>query len=350
MRGRVFNFQSKMNWSVTYRGKDGGQTVDVFEAESREALFKQLADKGISAIRVQEGQVRQKRPSRASRPRPFPRAVAWGCVGLLVAAGAFFVATRLGNDNEAKPSTVATDKGKRIVEAVPEIVPATPTVQPEPVKPAGRTTAKGTPIPDNVQPDERGVMRYPNGQRWVDPNNLHIVEHPKPRKLFKRTCDNQIAIILTLDPSRMAPHLIGRRHPYGDEFIKDFHDSLYDTYEDDPEDTEEEAEVRKAVMETRKEIKAAMDRGEDIAKLMNDTQDELDRLCQYQADLKKELRAIEYDEDVSDEDFEDYVRAANKMLEKQGLKGLTMPNIATRQAKLIKLRELLEKKTKEASK
>lgn len=245
-----------------------------------------------------------------------------------------------------------TPKRGTITEVEP--TPAAP-VQAEPVEEPVvednvRRTAKGTPIPDRVQPDERGILRYPNGQRWVDPNDLHIVEHPKPRKLFKRTCDNQLAIILTLDPSKMAPHLIGRRHPYGDAFIKDFHDSLYDTYEDDPEDTEEEAEVRRAVMETRKELKAAMDRGEDIAKLMNDTQDELDRLCQYQDTLKKELREIEYDESISDEDFEDFVKAANQMLEKQGLKGLTMPNIATRQAKLIKLREHLERKAKEASK
>ena len=244
----------------------------------------------------------------------------------------------------------ANDKVTKIADATPDIAPVMQEAPVEPPQDNIRRTAKGTPIPDKVQPDERGIMRYPNGQRWVDPHDLHIVEHPKPRKLFKRTCDNQIAIILTLDPSKMAPHLIGRRHPYGDDFIKDFHDSLYDTYEDNPDDTAEEAEIRRAVMDTREELKAAMDRGEDIAKLMNATQDELDRLCQYQATLKQELREIEYDEDVSDEDFEDYVKAANRMLEKQGLTGLTMPNIATRQAKLIKLRELLERKTKEASK
>ena len=344
MRGRVFNFLSKMNWSVTYRAKDGSQAVDVFEAESREALFKMLADKGISAIRVQEGQMRQKRPSRANRSRPFPRAVAWGCVGLVVAAGAYFVATRLGNNGEGEPTPRAVDKSQRIAEAVPEIVAATPTVQTEPEKPAVRTTAKGTPIPDNVQPDERGIMRYPNGQRWVDPNDLHIVKHPQKRKLFKRTCDNQLAIMLTLDPTKMAPFLIGKRRPYGDSFIKDFHESLYDKYEADPDDSEEEKAVRQMVIETRAELKAAMDRGEDIAKLMNDTQDELDRLCQYQDALKKELQAIQYDESVSDEDFEDFVKAANLMLEKQGLKGLTMPHIITRQARIKKMKELLSQK------
>jgi len=344
--GGLSIFKGKMNWSVTYRAKGGEQAVDVFEADSREALFKLLADKGIAAIRVQEGQVQTKRQAGARLPRPSTRAVAWACVGLLVAAGAFLVATRLGGEGGAKPSPAAPDKGNRVAKAAPETVPAPPAVQPEPEKPAKRTTAKGTPIPDNVQPDERGVMRYPNGQRWVDPNDLHIVKHPQKRKLFKRTCDNQLAIMLTLDPTKMAPFLVGKRRPYGDAFIKDFHDSLYDKYEADPDDTEEEKAVRKMVMETRAELKAAMDRGEDIAKIMNATQEELDRLCQYQDALKKELKALQYDESVPDADFEDFVKAANQMLEKQGLKGLTMPNVVTRQARIKKMKELLSRKEK----
>lgn len=214
----------------------------------------------------------------------------------------------------------------------------------EPKKSVNRVTAKGTPIPDKVMPDERGIMRYPNGQRWVDPNDLHIVKHPQRRKLFVRTCDNQLATLLTLDPTKMAPFLVGRRRPYGDMFIKDFYDSLNDTYETDPNDTEEEKAVRQMVIETRAELKAAMNRGEDIAKLMTDTQEELDRLCQYQDTLKKELQAIQYNESVSDKDFEDFLNAANQMLEKQGLKGLTMPNIVTRQARIKKMKELLSKK------
>ena len=43
-----------MNWTVTYRAKDGEKKQDVFEAEGRDALFKQLSDKGISAIRIEE--------------------------------------------------------------------------------------------------------------------------------------------------------------------------------------------------------------------------------------------------------------------------------------------------------
>lgn len=336
-----------MNWSVTYRDNNGKQTVDVFEADGREALFKLLADRRISAIRVQGNQTGQSRTlQQQTTPRSLFKAVVWIGAGIVVAASAFFSVTYFSNRNGEKPIPVVPKKEKRISQVAPGTpsAPLSNKTEPEPNKPAKRITAKGTPIPDNVHPDERGIMRYPNGQRWADPNDLHIVKHPQKRKLFKRTCDNQLAIMLTLDPTKMAPFLIGKRRPYGDAFIKDFHDSLYEKYESDPNDTVEEAAIRKMVLETRAELKAAMDRGEDIAKLMNDTQDELDRLCQYQDSLKKELQAIQYDENISDDDFEAFVKAANQMLEKQGLKGLTMPHIITRQARIKKMKELISRK------
>ena len=43
-----------MKWRVTYRGKDGQQAEDLFEAGSRGELFKVLSAKGISAVRIAE--------------------------------------------------------------------------------------------------------------------------------------------------------------------------------------------------------------------------------------------------------------------------------------------------------
>ena len=206
-----------------------------------------------------------------------------------------------------------------------------------------RRSRKGTPIPDSVQPDARGVLRYPGGLRWIDTNDLHIVRHPQKRKLFTHACDNQIATLLTFDPTRMAPFLVGRRPPYGRQFVEDFKASLSDLPEaHDEGDTPEEAEVRKAVIETKAELKARMDAGEDIAQIMNDTQKELDRLCQYHAELKRELKRIERDETFSDEDVRGYVASANRLLEKQGIAGFTMPNLLHRQVRLRLMRERRE--------
>ena len=212
-----------------------------------------------------------------------------------------------------------------------------------PAKPV-RLSKKGTPIPENVQPDERGVLRYPGGLRWVDTNDLHRVQHPRKRKLFTHACDNHIANILTMDPVRMPVFMVGKRIKFGDRFVEDFKASLSNPEIIDKNDTPEEAEVRKAVNETKAELKARMDAGEDIAKIMNDAQAELDRLCLYRNELKKEIDRVNRDETISDADVEDYVRAANMMLEKQGIKTFAMPKLMKRQARLQLLRERRAKK------
>ena len=331
-----------MNWSVTYRAKDGRQTVDVFEAESREALFKALADKKISAISVQESLTRPTRQSKANRPCLFLRVAVWACVGLFVAVGAFFVATRLGNGNDAERRPASPGNDKHIAEVLSKVAPATPVARPEPKKSARRTTAKGTPIPDNVQPDERGVLRYPGGLRWVDTNDLHIVKHPRKKQLFKHHSENSIATILTLEPEKMAPFLVGRRPKFGQRFVDDFKASLYDEPEYPEDDTPEERAVRNEVLAVKKEMADALKRGEDIAKMMNDAQDELDRLVTYRDSLMKQLKDIRNDGKYSDNDVSDFVAAANQMLKSQGLKELATPNLTYRQFVLQRRRERQE--------
>jgi len=241
---------------------------------------------------------------------------------------------------EEKPVTKAPKAAKttKIAEQTPAVV-ATNKVETAPEKPK-RLTKKGTPIPDKVHPDERGILRYPNGQRWVDPNDLHVVKHPQKRLLFKHTSENQIAVMLQLDPTKMAPFLVGRRLPYGERFVADFKESLKETpLVIDKDDTPEEAELRKAVLETKAELRERMEAGEDIAKIMNDTQKELDRLCQYHDELKKQVREAMNNPDLSDDDVTDFVTAANMLLEKQGIKQFTMPKFVNRQARLLLMRE-----------
>ena len=198
---------------------------------------------------------------------------------------------------------------------------------------------------------EHGVLRYPGGLRWVDTNDLHMVSHPRKKQLFKHHSENSIATLLTLDPNRMAPFLVGRRPKFGKRFVDDFKASLYDKVEYPDDDTEDEKEVRKAVVEVKKELEEALKRGEDIAKMMNDTQDDLDRLVTYRDTLMKQLKEIKNDEKFTDSDVLDFTTAANQMLKSQGLKELAMPNLAYRQLMLQRRREkLLEsQKTEESS-
>lgn len=286
-----------------------------------------------------EGRSQQKPPRRTTRNHSVSRVVAWACVGIVVAAGAFFAAKYLGAENGKPPTSTSSDKVKRIVEVTPSLAPTAPKTQQEPIKPAGRLSAKGTPIPDNVQPDERGVLRYPGGLRWVDTNNLHVVKHPRKKQLFKHHSENSIATILTLEPEKMAPFLVGRRTRFGKRFVDDFKASLYEEAEFPDDDTPEEREVRNMVLEVKEELKEALDRGEDIAQMMNDAQDELDRLVSYRDSLMKQLKEIKLDDQCSDEDVYDFITAANQMLKSQGLQELATPNLTYRQFMLQRRRE-----------
>lgn len=333
------------DYIVTTRNADGALEERAYTAEDRADLFKKMAADGVTAVKVQEG-VAGKKPRKAMKAAPskYRGLVAATIVVLGAGAAFFFLMPKSENSLEVKK-----DVKRQIKPAIADVAKTNLEVKAE-VKEEQpkRVTKKGTPIPDRVQKDKKGVYRYPNGQRWVDPNDLNIVKHPKPRLLFKHTSENQIAVMLRLDPARMAPFLIGRRMPYGERFVKDFIDSLNDTIVIDKNDTPEEAELRKAVLETKADLKAAMDRGEDIAKIMNDTQKELDRLCQYHNDLKKMVKEAIDNPKFSDEDVEDYVNAANELLKKQGLNGLTMPKLVNRQARLLMMSE--RKKALEARK
>ena len=333
------------DYIVTTRNADGALEERAYTAEDRADLFKKMAADGVTAVKVQEG-VAGKKPRKAMKAAPskYRGLVAATIVVLGAGAAFFFLMPKSENSLEVKK-----DVKRQIKPAIADVAKTNLEVKAE-VKEEQpkRVTKKGTPIPDRVQKDKKGVYRYPTGQRWVDPNDLNIVKHPKPRLLFKHTSENQIAVMLRLDPARMAPFLIGRRMPYGERFVKDFIDSLNDTIVIDKNDTPEEAELRKAVLETKADLKAAMDRGEDIAKIMNDTQKELDRLCQYHNDLKKMVKEAIDNPKFSDEDVEDYVNAANELLKKQGLNGLTMPKLVNRQARLLMMSE--RKKALEARK
>ena len=279
----------------------------------------------------------------AKKPSPVRGLVA-GAVLVAAVIGCYF-AFFSGSD---KPQKVVEQKKPT---AIKEVKPAAAPKAVEKVKPEKpkRLTKKGTPIPDRVQPDEHGVLRWPGGLRWVDTNDLDIVKHPAPRRIFKHPSENQIAMMLEMDPTKMAPFLVGHRPKFGDRFIADFNASLYEEIKINDDDPPEDVELKKAVIETKKELHEAMNRGENIAEIMNNAQKELDALCLCYQDIKHEMQKTLKDDTVSDEDAEIFIEAANKILEQKGLNKFSLPNMARRQGILAAQRERRERKAAEAA-
>lgn len=178
--------------------------------------------------------------------------------------------------------------------------------------------------------DERGILRYEGGARAPDPTrkvNPPLNIHAHERKIFKHNAEDHIAIVLGM---KVGEPVIGD-FTYDERFVKSFKESLNEPIEILDTDSEQDREMKEAVIETKKELKARMDAGEDVAQIMNDTMDEFRRLGRYRHDLQTQLAEITRDtEKYSDQDVKDFTEAANKMLEKEGIPPIKMPRILMR--------------------
>lgn len=112
-----------MNWDVLYRNRDGRQDTIQIEAEDRKALFKELARRGIAAIRVDKakGGVKKSAPRTARRGGSvrWARVAVWAVVGAVAAVVLFvFKSTPPAKDGAARSDR----KAARTTEAAPSDV------------------------------------------------------------------------------------------------------------------------------------------------------------------------------------------------------------------------------------
>ena len=83
-----------MDWIVTYRGKSGSQEQMSLEAESREAVFKELARRGLTAIRIEQAngkaKLRKAPPKGGSKPSSVFKGAIAGVTVVIAAVGAWY--------------------------------------------------------------------------------------------------------------------------------------------------------------------------------------------------------------------------------------------------------------------
>ena len=120
-------------------------------------------------------------------------------------------------------------------------------------------------------------------------------------------------------------------YTYGDKFRESFKASLSEPVEILPTDDEHTRELKAIVQETKEELRQRMASGEDVAKIMNDTMNEYRQLARYKHELQEQLCEIRANkEQFSEQDIEDFTRAANELLERQGLPPLALPRAIMR--------------------
>lgn len=206
-----------------------------------------------------------------------------------------------------KQKPVKVRKAERPIEVLPEVQ-----------KPA--TNQWGNPISwgPNKKLKPRNIAR-------LDYSQLPLYE-----QLFPNSANRAIAGLLVIEP---GTDLIGDDE-FGPDFVKSFLQSLAEPIIVGNDDSEEAKALKRAVNETKIELKARYDRGEDIAKIMTETRRELRELGAYRENLTALIDEARRNRDATTESLNDYIKAANKMLEERGCKEIVMPEFYYRQLEM----------------
>lgn len=240
--------------------------------------------------------------------------------------GAYFLFS--GGEEVAK---VETAKGRgRIKEVTPAVAP-TNAVPEKPEK-----------VVEFKKLENGKIMKYVNGrQAWMFPREdyhgpVHTTRVARvetlEQKTFKHPADRQIASLLNIQPGSVVLGNGGFDH----NFVKRFLDSYENPFIIEPGDTEEQKELKRAVAEVKGELKARHEAGEDIAKILLDTRDQLRQLYVYKRELEAEVHRYAKDGALTPQDVEDYTAAANKMLSERGVQPIKLNGFLKHQMAVIK--------------
>lgn len=165
--------------------------------------------------------------------------------------------------------------------------------------------------------------------RFIDISKARIMpRRDKPRR-FDHQAEEAIASLLEITPGATIVGSIDY-HKHG-RFEQSFKESLASPTQTLQTDDAYTRELKSAVNEVKADLKQRMDAGEDIADLMTKSRDELQQLGLFRMQLQRELNEIRKDDKTTAEEYEDFVKAANVMLEQKGAKPLTIPRVVYNQ-------------------
>ena len=153
-------------------------------------------------------------------------------------------------------------------------------------------------------------------------------------QIFECRTDNEIAFILSVEPGTMVIGNGGGRRNFTDRFLKSLNRPI--VIKDG--DSEYNRNLKKAVLAARSNLKAALDRGENIEQIMDDARDDVLKLARYRAQIEKEAIKILLKPSISKDDAGDVIKAVNQMLESKGIAPLnlnTMSRLAIKYQNII---------------
>ncbi len=319
-----------MRWRVTYRGKDGRQADDVFEAESRAELFKVLSGKGISAVRIEEydGKKRVVRNRPTGKNSPSKTMIVALAAIAIIAGGALWLV--LGGNSGKSTQDVKTERPAKATSAAqpspkPAVKPTVPEQQPA-------APEKPEPPPYEKKP---GQMQLPNGKILTFPapkegetRKVYAYGHMyecdsegnfrdiTPRKLFHTAFEGNFLGLAVEDKPFIPAFLKGLDQ---DEVKK----ILMKNYQPIGDETEEEMAQLKAYDDMRCAALQYMEEGGTFDEFVDYFANQVKKERQTQAMCLREVMTLYKEGKIAE--AKEMAEAAVALKAKQGLKSFKLP-------------------------
>lgn len=310
-----------MLFTITYRNSEGKKATLDLELPSKSQVWDELKKRGINAISIEESAI--KGHPKILIGRKVLSAIVFAFV--LLGAG-LYVAFMDGEDKTENVENSLTDSKRISVKNNPKKQDVQTKIEGE--KEVKAAAEKSKPELKTYR-DKRGILRYEGGLRVPGqrPTAKPIELGSHQPKIFRHSAEEHISWLIDM---KIGEPIIGD-YEYGEHFLKSFMESLKEPIEILDTDDAVTRDLKKAVEETKEDLRKRMDAGEDIVKIMNDTMNEYRRLARYKHELQIELNKIRHDtENYTDQDVVDFTMAANELLKKNGLPPLSMPRAVMR--------------------
>ena len=270
-----------------------------------------------------------------ARPSTVRGVVAGLAVVALAALAAYFLFS--GKD---------TPKAERDDMKPARIKEATPAVAPKAEEPA----VTNRPLSRREEREQRGVFTNKYGYvynlphtKFVTTNDVGALTSASlSAKVFSNSAERKIGRLLEIVPGQQIVGTLPKGY-YGAAFERNFYKSLEVPIIVSDSDSPAVKALKKAVTNAKIELMDQVRAGKSLEEVMTAARNELQQVWLYREDLRKEVERHVRKENLSKEDIEDFVAAANKMLAERGAQPLKTPRIAL--SKMI----MAEEKAAEAS-
>lgn len=188
-------------------------------------------------------------------------------------------------------------------------------------------------VPEDAVRRPNGRLYTKDGRRILEKLPARTIHADAGRKrVFEHQAEREIARLLSIEPGKF---FIGNGN-YGPRFQQSFAEAIVSPTPILADDDAATIALKKEVNEVKADLVERMKAGEDIVEIMKSTEKELRTLATFRQNMMKELTALRFDESVTEQDYKDFVAAANKMLKERGMKELSSPVFAEAQLKYIR--------------